>query len=986
VPPGDNRPVSLLLALLLVAPPPPARPAASGGCGTSYDCAAAQVSRREYAPAIATLERLLAGSPRDVKALNLLGIALTSAGRADEGSRRFRQALEIDPDFYPARKNLALNAFAGGDLTEARREFEAVLKQAPGDEVTHVYLGEIQFAAKDLSAAARHYDKAGARVGQNPSWTLHYAEALLAQGRRDAALGTLAALPEGDAGSRFEAGVLLGRAGAHAEAARFFAAARRGYQDPAAAGYNQVLMLTEAGDHEAALRAGQDLLADTAAPPARAELLNLLARAYAGADRVQEAYDALREATRLQPGSPENYVDLATICLEHHNYDLGLEIVDVGLRHRPDSWMLHVQRGVLRAMKAQMAEAEKDFDAARRLRPDDPVPYAALGMVWMQSGQPDKAVEILRAERARRKDHVVPYIFAVALMRSGVDPASPAASEAVDALRASIAANAGFAPAHAELGRILLKRGDLDGAVAELEKAVALDPQSAAALYNLAQAYQKKGDGPRAAEMAARVSRLNAQERDGDADLHRAMIRIVRESTAPSRSAADAVPDDVGLAAFRRAVELDRRGRLPESVAAYESALVRDPAHAQARYGLSIVAGKLGDVDGAIDLLREVTRAMPSLASAHYDLGLHLWNRHRNARGLRQAADLDEAERELRAAVALDAAQPRPRLVLGQLLAERQRLDEAVRELQEAQRLARGDPAYAYDLGLALRRQGDLEAAEAQFRAAVAGDPAHGAARRALGLVLRQKGDLDGALAELRRSVELLPGDAQGHNVLGTVLLRRDDLGGAVEAFRRAVGLDPSLTEAHVNLAQALARAGRPEEARAEAAEVARLTAAEAGLGRAMILAETAAGLLARGDAPAALAPLREAVEASPTFAEGHYLLGLALRRTGAPAAEAQPSFLRALELDPDHDRARLEVARLLAAQGEADSARLQLDRLRERRPGLVEARRERARLAAKAGDRETALAELQAAAVWRPADAELQQELAAARAGTPLR
>src|SRR5205085_5377432 len=183
----------------------------------------------------------------------------------------------------------------------------------------------------------------------------------------------------------------------------------------------------EAGDDASAVRVAQEMIAGGQAP---AELYNLAARALVGAGRVQEAYDALRQATRLAPQAVENYLDLAAICVEHGNFDLGLEIVDIGLGWLPWSWPLRLQRGVLLAMKGQTSEAEKEFEEARRLAPDQPVPYAALGMAWIQGGQTDKAVEVLRAELPRRKDHVVPYIFAVALLRSGVDAASPAAAEA----------------------------------------------------------------------------------------------------------------------------------------------------------------------------------------------------------------------------------------------------------------------------------------------------------------------------------------------------------------------------------------------------------------------------------------------------------------------------------------------------------------------------------------------------------------------------
>jgi predicted Zn-dependent protease len=517
----------LAAALLL---PLPAAP--DTRCGpTAYDCALLHVGQRDFLTAIHELEGQLASSPRDLKALNLLGIALTGAGKRDAANERFRAALAIDPAFTPSLKNLAVNEYDAGRRTDARAGFEQVLKLAPADEVAHLYLAEIDYAAKRRRAALEHYDKTGARYAQQPSWTLHYGMSLLDAGRVKDAVSVLDRLPPTDGASLFEAGVGLGQARAHSDAARLFAAARKSHKDAYTAGFNEALMRVEAGDNDGAIRVTQELITEGRAP---AELYNLASRAYLGAGRVQEAYDALRTATGLEPRAPENYIDLASICVEYENFDLGLEIVDIGLRHLPDAWRLHLHKGVLLAMKGLMAEAEKAFEEARRLAPDPAVSYAALAMTWMQSGQTDKAVEVLRAELPRRKDHLVPYIFAVALLRSGVEATDPAAAEAVEALRASIRADPSFAPARADLGRLLLKRDEPQAAIAELEKALEIDPANTPALYSLSQAYRKTGDRARAQELLARVSKLNAEERgeDRDGELRRAMVRIVREGAA----------------------------------------------------------------------------------------------------------------------------------------------------------------------------------------------------------------------------------------------------------------------------------------------------------------------------------------------------------------------------------------------------------------------------------------------------------------------
>jgi tetratricopeptide (TPR) repeat protein len=607
-------------------------------------------------------------------------------------------------------------------------------------------------------------------------------------------------------------------------------------------------------------------------------------------------------------------------------------------------------------------------------------------MAWKQVGQADRAVHVLRERLARGADPVVSYTFAMALSRSGVDPLAREAEEAVGALRAALAGRPDFAPARAELGRLLLRRGDLDGAIGELGRAVADDPTSSAALYNLSQAYMKKGDRDRAAEMARRVSRLNAQERgdDSEAEVRRVVFRLIREGSAGApattgRSAEPAAAADTAESHGQRGRSLVQAGRTAEAVAEYQRALFLDPADVEAANGLSGLCAALGDLDGAIAMLRRVVAARPADANARYDLAVNLWNRDRAGPGPRGA--LEEAARELHEAARIEPGNAAIHALLGQVRAEQHALDMAAGSLRQAAELAPDDAAHAYDLGLVLRRQGDLQGAEDRFRAALARDPAHAAARRALGLVLRQTGRVEGAAAEFARAVEWQPEDPQGHALLGAAKLRLGDTAGAIVALRQAVRRDPGLVEAHVSLAQALARAGRAQESRDAAAEARRLRADAAAQGRAMVLMDAAAAHLDAGRTDAAVSSLREAVATSPTLPEGHYRLALALRRAGAPAAEVQAPLLRVLELAPDHAVARYEVARTLAEQGETDSALLQLRQAIARRPSLTDARRELARLAAATGNWPAAVAELEAVLAWAPEDGATREALSAARA-----
>ena len=128
--------------------------------------------------------------------------------------------------------------------------------------------------------------------------------------------------------------MILGRAEAYAPAAEFFASSRKRYSDPYVAGYNQLLMLIKGKSYPEAIQLFHELTSPQGYQ--RAELYNLISEAYLKTDRVQDAYDALRTATRLEPESEDNYVDLASVCLEYEDYPLGKEILDVGIHYIPE--------------------------------------------------------------------------------------------------------------------------------------------------------------------------------------------------------------------------------------------------------------------------------------------------------------------------------------------------------------------------------------------------------------------------------------------------------------------------------------------------------------------------------------------------------------------------------------------------------------------------------------------------------------------------
>ena len=452
---------------------------------------------------------------------------------------------------------------------------------------------------------------------------------------------------------------------------------------------------------------------------------------------------------------------------------------------------------------------------------------------------------------------------------------------------------------------------------------------------------------------------------------------------------------DQALAEFQKAVELDqslapahyhlasaytRANNQKEAVHEYEKALWLQPTMVEARNGLSAVCWKSGDLDGAIRLLQQIIDANPGFWEARYNLGLALWQHYRDPGRLPQKDDLEEAIRQLRAALQQQPGQPKIYLVLGQVLAETEDLAGGVEILRKGADLAHGDPEYLYNLGSALRMEGDLNAAEQAFRKTLQLRPDHAQARRALGLVLRQRGELEAAAAEFRRAASQQPTDAEIRHNLGSVLLSLNDLSGAIDELRQAVSLDPYYSEAHLTLAQALQKSGQPKEAQKERDEAKRIDTLRSNRGRAVVLLQAADGLAQGGDKIKAIEELRQAVQLSPDFPEAYFRLALTLDSSSASLDEIAAVLRKVIELDSDHALAHYRLGLVRKRQGRVEEAQAEISRASELAPGLCDAYLALAEAAVTNRDWSKALDEYVRYLAWEPNDEVVRRDLSIAQ------
>lgn len=105
--------------------------------------AAQLIQEGSPAEAISLIQRMLQQSPQDVRAHNLMGIALSAANRLEEANASFTQAYKINPKFYAALKNLGLNELKLQRVEDARAHLEQFLEVSPRDPAANLALAGI---------------------------------------------------------------------------------------------------------------------------------------------------------------------------------------------------------------------------------------------------------------------------------------------------------------------------------------------------------------------------------------------------------------------------------------------------------------------------------------------------------------------------------------------------------------------------------------------------------------------------------------------------------------------------------------------------------------------------------------------------------------------------------------------------------------------------------------------------------------------------
>lgn len=314
----------------------------------------------------------------------------------------------------------------------------------------------------------------------------------------------------GDAESELHKGIALSQQGHFQEAIPHFLAARGHVTDEYAANFNLALCYVGTNQFNQAIQILKLLKDGGRSTPA---VNDLLSQAYVATAQPEKAFSVFQEAIQQTPLDGKLYLLVAEACMDHASYNLGLTIVNVGLKHLPRSARLHYERGLFLAFENEVSQAAFDYELAAKLAPKTDIAYMALGQDDLLKGDVRAAIDVTRTAIERGNDnYIILTIFGNAVALAGISPNHPVFAEAERALQRSIADRPHYAIPRLALGELYLAQGHIDEAVAQLEAARQLAPSNATVYSRLAIAYRREGRTSEELQMLSVLSKLNQEK------------------------------------------------------------------------------------------------------------------------------------------------------------------------------------------------------------------------------------------------------------------------------------------------------------------------------------------------------------------------------------------------------------------------------------------------------------------------------------------
>jgi tetratricopeptide (TPR) repeat protein len=910
--------------------------------------------------AIAQYKRILIRHPQSADAHNWLGVVYLQQSKLPEASAEFRHAIRLNPQYVRAYNNLGSTLAQAGEVQAAIATFEAGLKHAADDVELRLNLAMALKSAGKQAQAIQLFEALVKEHPENADLKYQLGQALRQKGDLAGAVeafdGALSSNPEMREAYYALAAALKAQSASHRRTPPVHDSAA---QAQARSLCDQARAELAKGEVQRATTTLQKAI-ETDSKSANAE--NLLGFALGRAGDLRSAVEHLKTAVALDPSMAEAHYNLGAALWYAGDRGSAIPEFERSVQLDPAATNATSFLGIAYREQNELARSRRMCQHAIALSPDTAHLYFDLAIAYLREGQLEPAIGQLESGlNVRSKQTPIPDIdLTIAELRKAISAKGPSAEaqntlgrllglagaderQVIAAFQEAIRQQLNYAEAHNNLGLVYTQAGDDEKAIAsfreaarirpdfadahqnlgtvlitsdpvaavkELERAVALEPGSLKAQYNLALAYDASPSGGLAKEIDLLKKVLAAEPKYPHAEfaLGKALLKSgkIDEAISHLEIAVRNEPEH-GQAYYQLGLGLARAGRKAESADALQkSRQLTIAADRQENGNLDLRKGRAaleaGKIDEASALFERLVTMWPGLPQGHYYLGLVRKRQGDTARAeesFRKALELKPAYVEAKTELyALKPAQLDPERDAIEADISRGNYAEAERRLHSYVEAHPKSSWAWYALGYC--HYGDHKFGES-IRALAQSlqlDLTNAEAHKVLGRDLMMIGRFDAARIEFQQGMRYEPKSAEMPYNLGKLYSIQDNWALAKKSFEQALALDPQFMEAYDGLGLALESLGDKEGAIATYQKAIDLNEAQQRAFGAPYV-NMSALYNAAGDAKKALEFAQRGLKANPKSDRALFQMAKAYRRDGK-VEEAIDCLNRAIALNPN--------------------------------------------------------------------------------------
>jgi tetratricopeptide (TPR) repeat protein len=455
-------------------------------------------------------------------------------------------------------------------------------------------------------------------------------------------------------------------------------------------------------------------------------------------------------------------------------------------------------------------------------------------------------------------------------------------------------------------GESFLKQKKYGDAAVEFRNAIRIDPNSAVAHYQLAQAELAQKHFQNAFVELQKTTKLDPARMDAQLDIGRLYLAAGDYPNAMDQAkiVLDKDPNDVAALQLRGTAHIGRH-ELEEAKADFQEVIRLRPNDASGYVNMALVQVGLKNRVEAEKLLKQAVSIDPKHEQAATDLA-NLYRMENRPK---------EAEQVLQQAIAINPDGKMLYLNLSTLLLAEGRKDEAEATIEKLRRQLPNSPDVAIDIGRLYSLQRQPDKAIAEFQRGLSISPKNLAIQSELEEIYFSTGQTKLAAEMDQALLKEFPKDLTVRVNHGRLLMAQGDAAAAIQYLQKLAADSPESDRAHYFLAMAYWQnndLGQAHSALIDALKV------KPDL---MLAIESLARLsLAQGNARDAQTYAEQLLDKSPTDPGYHLLLAEALARQATQHPEsllaAEKQIQEAQKLAPNDPRVHLALAQIYSIPG----------------------------------------------------------------------